>query len=348
MMSQKDIGFGIIGCGMIANWHAGAVDKIDNTYLAGVVDLNKSAADAFAAKYGVNAYDSVEALLSDDQIEVVCICTPSGLHASLAIKVSNSGKHVVVEKPMAITKEECKQIINACEINNTKMCVISQLRFSDAVKELKKAVDDNILGKLVMGDVYMKFFRSQEYYGKSSWKGTWKMDGGGALMNQGIHGIDLLQYIMGPVKSVFAHTRTLARNIEVEDTAAILLEYENGAVGVVQGTTSIYPGFNRRLEVNGEKGSIVLEEDTIASWDIEGQEMPESVVIGKTSIGAASDPADISIEGHVLQLKDMIDAIKNDRKPLVDQYEGKKPVEIILAAYESSKKGRRIDLKESR
>ena len=283
--------------------------------------------------------------ITDEDIDVVSICTPSGLHAPLAIQVANAGKHIITEKPMAINLREADEMIRACEDNKVKMAVISQLRFTDAVIRLKDAVNKGLLGKLISGDIYMKFYRSQEYYDKGGWRGTWKMDGGGALMNQGIHGIDLLQYVMGDVKSVFAHTKTLARNIEVEDTAVAVLEFENGALGVIQGTTSIYPGSPRRLEINGDKGTIALEEDCITAWDIQGQEKDPEIVFGRTTSGASSNPTAFGIEGHIKQIGDMVDAIKNDKKPLVDQYEGRKPVQIITAIYESSKTGKIVYLK---
>lgn len=341
-MSKKELGFGIIGCGMISNWHADAISEIDGAKLICVSDVNEKARADFAKKYNVNTYESVEDLLGNSEVDIVCICTPSGLHAPLAVQAANAGKHIVIEKPMAINLKEVDEIISACETNKAKMTVISQFRFTDAVCKLKDAIDRGILGKIVMGDIYMKFYRSQQYYDKGGWKGTWKMDGGGALMNQGIHGIDLLQYVMGPVKSVFAHIRTLARKIEAEDTASALLEFENGALGVIQGTTSIYPGLPRRLEVNGDKGTIILEEDCIAKWDIEGQNIPDDINIGSTTSGASSNPAAISVEGHIKQIGDMIDAVRNNRKPLVDQYDGRKPVEIIMGIYESSRTGKKV------
>jgi predicted dehydrogenase len=170
------------------------------------------------------------------------------------------------------------------------------------------------------------------------------MDGGGALMNQGIHGVDLLQYIMGPVKSIVAHTRTLTRKIEVEDTAAAILEFKNGALGVIQATTSIFPGSPRRFEICGDKGTIALEEGSIVKWDIEGQSPPEDVVVKNALTSSFNDPTNISIDGHSRQISDMVDAIKNDRKPLVDQYEGRKPIEIILGIYESSNTGKIVYL----
>ncbi|MDD4297723.1 MAG: Gfo/Idh/MocA family oxidoreductase [Ruminiclostridium sp.] len=344
-MGKEIVGFGIIGCGTISSWHAGAIAEIPGASLKGVTDVNKESREAFASKWNAKAYESVEDMLKDEDIDVVSICTPSGLHAPLAIQVANAGKHIITEKPMAINLKEADEMIRACEDNKVKMAVISQLRFTDAVIRLKDAVNKGLLGKLVSGDIYMKFYRSQEYYDKGGWRGTWKMDGGGALMNQGIHGIDLLQYVMGDVKSVFAYTRTLARNIEVEDTAAAILEFENGALGVIQGTTSIYPGSPRRLEINGDKGTIALEEDCITTWDILGQEKDPEIVFGRTTSGASSNPTAFGIEGHIKQIGDMVDAIKNDKKPLVDQYEGRKPVQIITAIYESSKTGKIVYLK---
>ncbi|MEN6314490.1 MAG: Gfo/Idh/MocA family oxidoreductase [Clostridiaceae bacterium] len=344
-MQGGKLGFGIIGCGMIANSHANAVRSLDKAELIGVTDVNENARKAFAEKYKTQSFASPEELLATPQIDVVCICTPSGLHAPLALMAANAGKNIVVEKPMAITLKDCDDIIKACEANKIKMAVISQLRFTDAMNKIKDAIGRNLLGRLVMGDVYMKYYRSPEYYGNGGWRGTLKMDGGGALMNQGIHGIDLLLYIMGPVKTVFGRAKTLVRNIEVEDTASALLEFENGALGVIQGTTSIYPGTPRRIEINGDKGSIILEEDTIFKWDIEGQVCPSDIIIGHTSAGSSNNPAAIRPEGHIKQIGDLIDAIIHDRKPLVDQYEGRKPVELILAIYESSKTDKIITLK---
>lgn len=343
-MKGKEIGFGIIGCGMISDWHAKAILATEGARLIGFTDLYEASRVEAAKKYNSAAFESVEALLANAEIDAICICTPSGLHAPLAVKAANAGKHIVVEKPMALTLEEADEVIEACEANKVKMEVISQLRFTYAVRRLKDAVEQGELGRLVSGDVYMKYYRSQDYYDKGGWRGTWKMDGGGALMNQGIHGVDLLQYIMGPVKSVFAYTRTLARNIEVEDTAAAVVEFQCGALGVIQGTTSIYPGSPRRLEINGNQGTIVLEEDTIASWVVQGKEVPEDIRVNRTSHNTSSNPAAFGIEGHALQIGDMADAIRNGRKTLVDQYEGRKPVEIIRTIYASSKTGKRIEL----
>jgi UDP-N-acetyl-2-amino-2-deoxyglucuronate dehydrogenase len=343
-MNRGTIGFGIVGCGMISSWHADAILKIQGARLIGITDVNEKAVADFANKYHVKAFSSIDELLKNDEVNVVCICTPSGLHAPLAIKAASAGKHVIVEKPMAINRNEAEEVVRACETNGVKLAVISQLRFTDAVSKLKNAVDKGMLGRLVSGDIYMKYHRSQEYYDKGGWRGTWKMDGGGALLNQGIHGVDLLQYIMGPVKSVFAYTRTLTRKIEVEDTAAAVLEFRSGALGVIQATTSTYPGSPRKLEICGDRGTIALEEDNIVNWVIEGQESLNREITVRTTSSAFMDPKSISIEGHVRQIGDMVNAIQLDRRPLVDEYEGKKTVEIIMAIYESSKSGKQVEI----
>lgn len=345
-MSKAVVKFAIIGCGMISNWHAQAVNEIKDAELVGVTDVYEPARIAFAEKYGVRAFESVEALLAEPEIDVVCICTPSGLHAPLAISCANAGKSIVVEKPMAITREEIAGILEACERNHVKMSVISQMRFAPGIQAARKAVEDGVMGKIVVADLNMKFFRSQEYYDKGGWRGTWKMDGGGALMNQGIHGIDMLQYIMNsPVKAVSARTRTLVRNIEVEDTAVAILEFENGALGQIVGTTSVTPGYARTIEICGDKGSIMLEEDTIIKWDIEGVPAPDCFrPEGREGNGSANDPSAFSIQGHVNQLTDMVDAIKNDRMPMINQFDGAKPVEIILSIYESSNDGKIVEM----
>jgi UDP-N-acetyl-2-amino-2-deoxyglucuronate dehydrogenase len=343
-MSETRLGFGIIGCGMIADWHAAAIRKIPDTGLVCAADIDERSRTRFHQTHGIPVYDSPEALLRVPSVDIVCVCVPSGLHAQYAVQCANAGKHIMLEKPMAITLPQADEIIDACEKNNVKLTVISQFRFTPAAVSLKQAVDAGLLGKLLLGDLSMKFHRSQEYYDRSGWRGTWKMDGGGALMNQGVHGIDLLQSILGPVKSVSAHARTLVRNIETEDTAVAAVEFTNGALGVIQGTTSVYPGFPRRLEVNGSGGTIVLEEDAIVRWQVEGRRPPEGLVAPSATFDSSSDPTAIGFEGHLLQLSDMADAVRNGREPLINQHEGRKAIEIILAIYESSEKRRPVYL----
>ena len=342
---EKVVKFGIIGCGVISGWHAQAIDSVEGAKLYGVTDVSEQSRVEFAKKFDARPYASVEELLAEPEIDVVCICTPSGLHAPLAIAAANAGKHIVVEKPMAITHEQIAGILEACKENNVKMSVVSQLRFTAAVQTVKKAIEDGRLGKVVLCDLDMKFFRSQEYYNSGGWRGTWALDGGGALMNQGIHGVDVMQYIMGPVKSISAFARTLARDIEVEDTAVAILEYENGAIGEICATTSVSPGSERVLEISGDKGNITMVGDEITVWNVEG-ELPSEDAMPSVSRrdNSSNDPTCFGIKGHIAQIKDIVDAVLNDRAPRITQYDGATPVEIILAIYESSKTGKVVHL----
>ena len=340
MRESKKYCFGIIGCGMVAHQHAGAIKLICDAELVGVCDIIYENAQSFATEQGCTAFKTPEELLGCDKIDIVCICTPSGLHAEMAVMAANAGKHFVVEKPMAITENQLESIISACEKNNVKGAVISQHRVADTVAYVKRAIDDGLLGDIISGDLTMKYYRSPEYYASASWRGTWALDGGGVLMNQGIHGIDILQYLMGQVKSVYAICKTLARDIEVEDTAVILLEYGSGAVGTVNSTTAISPGYPRVISINGTKGSVEITEDTITRWDIDGEcaRMPES----RPNTTTFRNPKALAFDSHRAQLEDMIDAVKNGRRPVIDIYEGRRPVDIILAAYKSSRLGEKV------
>lgn len=333
--------FGIIGCGMIAQWHLDALRTIPEVEAVGAADADPARAAAFAGKNAMRPYADAAALLADGAIDAVCICTPSGLHAPLAIEAAEAGKHIVVEKPMAISLEQLRAVTEACEKSRVKLCAVSQLRFSPAFRSLKDAVDAGAFGRLICGDMYMKYHREERYFASSLWRGTYRMDGGGALMNQGIHGVDLLQALMGPVRSVFARSRTLAHHIETEDTLSAVLEYESGALGVIQAATAVSPGFERRLEINGTIGSASLAEDRILRWDLPG----ERPACGGSS-DTSSDPGALSLAGHAAQLSDMVRAIRTDGKPAVDCAEGAKAVRIILAAYRSAESGRPVPLRE--
>ncbi len=343
----ETIRFGLIGCGMIAGLHASALREIPGAELGGACDPVPGRAEAFVLQNGGKAYPGTAELLADPSIDAVCICTPSGTHADLAVQAACAGKHVVVEKPMAITMGQLRRVEDACRENSVKLCCISQLRFTRAYRQIREAVAEGKLGRLVCGDIYMKYYREEGYYAGSSWRGTLAMDGGGALMNQGIHGVDLVQSIMGPVRSVFARSRTLLHHIEAEDTLSAVVEYESGALGVIQATTSARPGYGRRMEINGTLGGITLTEDHITAWNLE--DPPESLLRPvESGIQTAGDPAALAAECHAEQLADMVRAIRTGGDPLVDQKEGRKAVEIILAIYRSAETGRPVTLDEMR
>ena len=235
--------FGIIGCGVISSFHARAIADIEEAELYGCVDAYAPSAERFAKEHGVKQYASLEEMLSDPAIDAVTICTPSGLHTQQAIAAMRAGKHVVCEKPMSLTLEQADELIRTANETGVKVCIISQFRFTPAVQAVKKAIEAGALGKIVSGSLQMKYFRSDEYYASGAWRGTWAMDGGGCLMNQGIHGVDVFRYLMGPVKQLTGFARTQLRHIEVEDSAAAALEFENGAVGTLEGSTVCSPGF---------------------------------------------------------------------------------------------------------
>ena len=345
-MNKQVLKFGIVGCGVISKIHAKSIQAIDDARLVGVYDANVESAKIFAAAFSCDFFESYEEMLASPDIQAVCICTPSGLHAPLAIQAAGAGKHIVVEKPMAITHEQISELTEVVKEKGVKVAVISQLRFTDAVRQIKTAIENDVLGKILMVNAEMKYYRSPEYYASSSWRGTYAMDGGGALMNQGIHGIDLLLYLAGDVKSVSAVCKTLVKDIEVEDTACMVVEYENGAIGTIQGATSIEPGYPRVIEICGTKGSIALEEDRIIRWDIDGKSLSADE-IKESGYNSFRTPEGFDIHNHQLQISDFIKAVREDREPLVNVEQGRRAVEFILAAYESSSTNRKIYLKES-
>ncbi|MDD5686718.1 MAG: Gfo/Idh/MocA family oxidoreductase [Elusimicrobia bacterium] len=344
---SKVLGFGVIGCGNIGPFHMDAITQIKGAKLVAISDVVEPRVKELAKKYNVEGYLDYNKMLERKDIDVVNICTPSGLHIESALAAAKAGKHLIVEKPLEITLEKCDKIIKAANDNKVKLCVIFPSRFSFGVRKLKEAIEKDRFGKIVIGDAYIKWYRSQEYYDTGKWRGTWEMDGGGALMNQSIHTIDILQWMMGPVDEVTAYAGTLLRKIKVEDTAVALLKFKNNAFGVIEGTTAVYPGFDNRLEIYGEKGSVVLVGTNVEAWEfIDKIEEDEQIKAAKkkTSSGASDPVKSITSEGHMIQIQDMVDAINNNKTPMVDGYEGRKAVELVLAIYKSAKEKKQIRL----
>lgn len=344
------IGIGMVGCGMIANFHAKALADAKGAHLVGAASLSLEATQKFAAKNDCKAYATIDEMLADDAVGAVSICTPSGAHMDPAIAAAKAGKHVIVEKPLEITTERCDQIIKACDDAGVRLTVTFQSRFHQSSQLMKKAVDSGRFGKITMGDAYVKWFRSQEYYDSGDWRGTWALDGGGALMNQAIHSVDLLLWLMGPVKQISAMTSTLTHErIEVEDVAVATLKFENGALGVIEATTTAYPGALKRIEISGSEGSAVLEEEDIKSWDFKNEEPSDATIreemCGKTETGGgAADPSAIGHHGHTLLFEEAVSAINENRPSILDGTEGRRSVEVICAIYESAKTGKIITL----
>lgn len=340
-------GFGLVGCGMIAEYHARAIGEIDGSSVVAAFSRSPANGAKIASIAGPDCkiYDDLDAMLAHPGLDVVGICTPSGAHLDPAVRAARAGKHVVVEKPMEITLPRCDAIIEACDANNVRLCTIFPSRFAAANLALKAAVDSGRFGRLTLGDTHVKWWRTQEYYDSGGWRGTWDLDGGGALMNQAIHNVDLLQWLMGDVASVQALTATLAHErIEVEDTAVAALRFRSGALGTIQAATSAFPGLAKRTEIHGTRGSARVEQDDITLWtfaepDLVDAAIAEAMAARGPGAAGASNPRGISHQGHRDQLVDFLDAIRTGRPAGVDGRDGRKSVEIIRAIYRSARDG---------
>lgn len=344
------LGVGIIGCGMIAKFHAKAIADANGAHFVGATSRREESTTEFLTQFPGKSYPTVQAMCEDPAIDIVSICTPSGAHMEPAIIAAQAGKHVIIEKPLEITLDRCDRIIQACQENKVVLSTIFPSRFHKASQTLKQAIDAGRFGTLTLGDAYVKWFRTQAYYDSGAWRGTWDLDGGGALMNQAIHSVDLLLWLMGPVKQLSAQTATLAHDrIEVEDVATASLRFANGALGVIQATTAAYPGMLKRIEIHGSKGSAVIEEEDIKTWTFaEAADNDTSILeelTGKTqSGGGASDPSAIGHQGHTAQMNDVIAAIQNGTRPLIDGFEGRRSVEVILAIYQAAQRQQTVVL----
>jgi UDP-N-acetyl-2-amino-2-deoxyglucuronate dehydrogenase len=348
-------GFGIIGCGMISRFHAKAVGEIENAKVVACFDSVPAAADKLAGEVGCRAYHDLAKMLTDPQVTVVVIGTPSGAHMEPAVAAAEAGKHVIVEKPLEITLARCDAIIGACRKNKVQLSAVFPSRFHASSQAMKRAVDAGRFGRLTLGDSYVKWFRTQQYYDSGAWRGTWELDGGGALMNQAIHSVDLLAWLMGDVTEITAHCDTLAHErIAVEDTAVATLRFAGkdnkpGALGVIEATTAAYPGYLKRIELHGSTGSAAMEEEDIVKWDFatpiaEDAEILERMKHKRSAGGGASDPAAIGHHGHMLQFRDVLRAIETGAPPAIDGPSGRRSVEIILGIYQAAESGGTVKL----
>ena len=330
-MIDTPVHFGILGCGVIAGFHGDALAGLKDAQLVGVADALPEAAKSFAWERGVTAYPDFSAMLADPQIDAVCICTPSGFHYSNALQALQAGKHVVLEKPMAFTTEQAAELESAARDSGCLLTVVSQLRFSEDIRRVKTLLEQNAFGQLVLCDLYMKYWRAPEYYAASSWRGTRRFDGGGALMNQGIHGVDILLYLAGPAKVLCAKNRTRHHSIEVEDVSVAMLEFENGAMGVIEATTCANPGFSRRVEIIGTEGSVILTENRIEKLVIGGKALENNQ--DGAQISTASDPTAMDCHLHRMQLANFISALQRGEDLTVTAADGRRAVALIEEIY---------------
>ena len=345
--------FGIIGGGMIAAFHAKAIDAIPGATLKSVFARNADRATDFAEQNECEGFSDLDAFL-DSGIDVVTIATPSGHHLEPTLAAANAGKHVICEKPLEVTVDRIDQMVRACKDAGVSLSGIFNRRFNRGVEVLKNAVDSGRFGRLTLCSAYIKWFRTQEYYDSGAWRGTWALDGGGAVMNQGIHTVDQLIYLAGNVKAVCAFSGCLAHErIEVEDTAVAALEFENGAMGTIEASTACYSknGHPAQVQICGTTGSAFLQDDKITAWDFVNESAEDDEIRKTLSPAAevaglgAADPSAINFEGHRLNFEDALQAIKDGKEPSINGSEARRSVAVIRALYESAEAGgKRVEL----
>jgi predicted dehydrogenase len=337
---MKKWNFGIIGSGLIGDFHAKAIQSLNNARLIGVCGSNLKKTGDLADKYQCKSFSDYNEMLNSDEIEIVTIATPSGAHMEPAIEAARKGKHVICEKPLEISLERIDKMIEAHNKSGTRFGGIFNYRFNDTVKLLKDAIDNGRFGTITYGSVQVPWWRNDDYY-KDSWHGTLKLDGGGALINQSIHMIDILQYLMGPVESLKGYISTLGHEIEVEDTATAILKFKNKALGAIYGTTASYPGQSRRLEITGTKGTVIMVDNSFKIWQFADERETDREIREKYSATesgeGASDPKAIPFEPHARNIAAFIDAIEAGRPFEIDGMEARKAVEIIDGIYKSAR-----------
>jgi predicted dehydrogenase len=332
--------FGMIGVGVIADFHRRAMENVDGAELVGVWDKFPEPAKRFSEEHGVPAFDSIESLVKDGACEVVTVATPSGYHMEPAVEAMNAGAHVLSEKPLDVTPEKIDRMIAAAQEAGVKLGSVLQFRTYEGLRKAKAAIDAGKIGKILIADAYIKYYRDQAYYDSAPWRGTWELDGGGATMNQGVHWVDCIQWLAGEAEWVQGLASTLNHKIEVEDVCHAVVKWKCGGQGVIEATTCSKPGFESRIEIHGEKGSILLEDTRIKKMVVDGEEDYEEQTQLKG--GGYGDPKAISTVGHEIHIRDMMEAVQEDRDPCVTAAEARKSIRLITAIYESSREGKRV------
>ena len=344
--SSRPIGFGICGLGMIADFHAQALAGVAGARLVGVASRQADKARAFAEKHRVPmAVATMEELVALPGLDAVCITTSSGAHLEPALAAIRGGKHVMIEKPVEITTERADEILHAASAAGVSVGAIFQARFGESARTVRAAVAAGRLGRLVLATAHVKWHRTAQYY--SGTRGTMAADGGGALMAQGIHAVDLLQWFAGMPSEVFGwSSRRVHTGIEAEDTVVATLRFPDGALGTIEASTALWPGWRRRLELCGEHGSIALEDDHITRWEFREPQPGDAAIQAAQDTEAlgsgASVPSAISVVGHQRQLQEFVDALRAGRAPALDGAEGRKAVALVRAVYESAAAGKPV------
>lgn len=338
--------FALVGCGRIAKRHSEllGLNQIKNASLVACCDTVEERAKTLGKQFDIPYYIDMDEMMQKEDIDVVSVLTESGNHAKHVINLAKYGKHIVVEKPMALTLDDADEMIRACDTNKAKLFVVKQNRFNVPVVKLREAMDQNRFGKLVLGTVRVRWCRDQNYYDQDSWRGKWSMDGG-VLTNQASHHVDLLEYMMGDVESVFAKSMTALVDIEAEDTAIVTLKFKNGALGIIEATTAVRPkDLEGSLSVLGEKGSVEIggfAVNKMIHWNFTNPIDGDDEVMEKYSV----NPPNVYGFGHQAYYEHVVDSILNDKAQLVDGLIGRKSLELITAIYESIETGKEVFLR---
>lgn len=342
----KKIRFALVGCGRIARRHSELLgnNQIAGAELAAVCDVVPAKAKKIATQFSVPCFKDFRKMMEWGKIDAVSVLTESGNHAKHVIELAKYGKHIVVEKPMALTLDDADSMIRACDAAAVKLFVIKQNRFNVPVVKLRQALEDGRFGKLVLGTVRVRWCRTQEYYDQDKWRGTWALDGG-VLTNQASHHIDLLEWMMGEVESVQAMSATALVNIEAEDTAVVNLRFRNGALGIIEATTAARPkDLEGAISILGEKGTVEIggfAVNQMKTWSFSVPIPEDADVMSKYSV----NPLDVYGFGHKTYYHHVVDCIRNNKRQLVDGLEGRKSLELISAIYESIETGREVALR---
>ena len=338
--------FGFVGCGRIAQRHADLLSKgqISGAVLAAVCDVRPERARAFGEKYGVPSYNDMRLMVEASALDVLVVLTPSGMHAEHVVSLAGYGKHIVVEKPMALTLDDADAMVNACDRAGVRLFVVKQNRFNVPVVKTREALEAGRFGKLVMGTVRVRWCRRQDYYDQDSWRGTWALDGG-VLANQASHHVDLLEWMMGPVESVFAKSITALVNIEAEDTAVVVLKFRNGALGIIEATTAARPvDLEGSISLLGENGTVEIggfAVNQMKTWQFLPKLDGDDEILSRFSV----NPPNVYGFGHKAYYDHVVRCVVNNAPQLVDGLEGRKSLELISAIYESIETGREIHLR---
>jgi len=346
-MSDTRVGFGLLGAGLIAPFHAKAINASCNGKLIGIADVNAERLAKQTAEYGCQAFTSLEEMLEHPEIQVINVLTPNHLHYDAVIKSAKAGKHLLVEKPPAMSLREVDEMIAVCQENNVRIGIVLQCRVRKPIQAMRTAITEGRFGKLLHADTAMKWFRSADYYQMDAWRSS-RRSGAGVTVQHAFHYIDLLQYLMGPVESVYAEMTNLAHpQVELEDTLCAMVKYQNGAQGVVEASTGLWPGTDLRIEINGEHGTAIMVGEKMDTWKFK-DERPEDEEIrqyGSASVGtAATGPADFGFHDHQVVIEDMADAVLNDHEPVIPLHSVRPTLEWALAMYKSAKEGARVTL----